>query len=134
MKTKNETVGKDAVTIISAGVVFEGKIKSNGNVRVDGTINGDIDAAGNVTVGESGEINGEIKAGVITVGGSINGTVESKEKVILETKSCLKGDLITKILVVEEGATFDGKSSMNGSPAAKSYSSPVENKGNEKTV
>ena len=64
MKTKDTALGKDAVTIISTGVVFEGRIKSNGNVRIDGKVEGNIDAQGNVTVGEKGEINGEVKAGV----------------------------------------------------------------------
>ena len=65
MKYKNESIGKDEVTIIGAGVVLEGKLSSNGNIRVDGAINGDITANGNVTVGETGEITGEIKAEVI---------------------------------------------------------------------
>lgn len=134
MKQKNAEIGKDAVTIISTGVIFEGRIKSNGNVRIDGTVNGDVFAEGNVTVGETGQINGEVKAGVITIGGKVTGTVNAKDKVILESKSSLKGDLISKILVVEEGASFDGKSSMNGTHTAASNIPPEENKGNEKTV
>ncbi len=114
MKTKinNESIGQDAVTIISHGVMLEGKIKSNGNLRIDGTVNGNINANGNVTVGESGEVNGEVNANVIVVGGKIVGTITANEKVVLESKSNLKGDIITKILVVEEGAIFDGSSKM----------------------
>jgi cytoskeletal protein CcmA (bactofilin family) len=114
MKYKNENVGKDEVTIIGAGVVLEGKLTSNGNIRVDGTINGDVNANGNVTIGENGEINGEINAEVINIGGKVTGTVKAKEKSVLEAKAVLKGDLITKILVVEAGATFDGNSKMSG--------------------
>lgn len=110
MKTREN--GKDEVTIISAGVFIEGKVTSNGNVRIDGRLNGDITAEGNVTVGEGGEVNGEIKAEVINVGGTVNGSLNAREKVVLEAKSNLKGDLITKILVIEAGAMFDGKSSM----------------------
>ncbi len=110
MKTREN--GKDEVTIISAGVYIEGKVTSNGNVRIDGRLNGDMTAEGNVTVGEGGEVNGEIKAEVINVGGTVNGSLNAREKVVLEAKSNLKGDLITKILVIEAGAMFDGKSSM----------------------
>ncbi len=74
-KYKNENIGKDEVTIIGAGVVLEGKLSSNGNIRVDGAINGDITANGNVTVGESGEITGEIKAEVISIGGKVTGGI-----------------------------------------------------------
>ncbi len=113
MKEKNINIGKDAVTIISSGVTVEGKLSSNGNVRIDGTVNGDITANGNLTIGNQGEVIGEVHAQVITVGGKISGTITAHEKIILETTSFLKGDIITKILVVEEGAVFEGKSSMS---------------------
>ncbi len=113
MKVKNNDVGRDEVTIIGNGVVVEGKMTSNGNVRIDGIINGDIQAEGNLTVGENGEINGEINSENITIGGKVLGRVNAKEKVLLESKCVLKGDIITKILVVEAGAKFDGNSKMN---------------------
>jgi cytoskeletal protein CcmA (bactofilin family) len=113
LKVKNSSIGKDEVTIISAGVLIEGKLSSNGNIRIDGTINGNVVADGNITVGENGEINGELNGEVITVGGKVIGSVTAKEKLTLEAKSFLKGDLLTKILVIDAGAIFDGKSSMN---------------------
>ena len=102
------------VTTISSGVVIEGKLSSKGDVRVDGSVKGDVNVTGNVAIGESGEINGQVNADVITVGGKITGTLNAKEKVVLESKAILKGDLIAKILVVEAGAKFDGNSKMDG--------------------
>ena len=113
MKVKNSEVGRDEVTIIGNGVVVEGKMTSNGNVRIDGVINGDVHAQGNLTVGENGEINGEINSENVTIGGKVIGRVNAKEKVLLEAKCVLKGDIYTKILVVEAGAKFDGNSKMN---------------------
>ena len=114
MKSNNNiNDSKDSVTIISEGVKLEGKLVSKGNVRIDGFISGDVQAAGNITIGEHGEIMGEIKAQVLIIGGKISGTVVANEKIVLESTSNLKGDLITKILVVEEGAVFDGKSAMS---------------------
>ncbi len=113
MKQRSENIGKDEVTIISAGVTIEGKLNSNGNVRIDGLVNGDVFAEGNVTVGENGEINGEVNSNVITIGGRVNGSVNAKEKLVMEAKSSLKGDLLTKILVIEAGAKFDGNSKMS---------------------
>lgn len=120
MKTPNTNEGKNEVTIISAGVTIEGKLISNGNVRVDGTVNGDITANGNVTVGENGEVSGEIHADAIIIGGKVNGTVGAKEKLTLEAKAVLKGDILTKILVVEAGAQFDGQSKMGGKETTSS--------------
>jgi len=113
LKVKNSGVGKDEVTIISAGVLIEGKITSNGNIRVDGAVNGNVFADGNITVGENGEVNGEITGEVVALGGKVIGSVTAKDKLTLESKSYLKGDIVTKILVIDAGAVFDGRSQMN---------------------
>ena len=105
----------EETTIISRGVKIEGKITSDGNIRVDGDIKGDIISQNNVTVGESGQVNGQINANVITIGGKVIGTVSAKEKLALEAKGNLKGDIFTKTLVVEAGAKFDGNSKMGDS-------------------
>jgi len=109
------------ITIISNGVKLEGKITSGGSIRVDGTIQGDVISQGNVTVGEHGDVNGQMNAAIITIGGKVVGSVNAKEKLVLESKANLKGDLFTKILVVEAGARFDGKSNMGD---VKGVSSP----------
>lgn len=101
------------VSIISKGVNIEGKLTSDGNVRIDGSIKGNVSVHGNLTLGETAEINGDVKAENITQCGKIFGTVTAVEKIVLESKSLLKGDLIAKILVVEPGALFDGKCSMS---------------------
>lgn len=103
------------ITIISNGVKVEGKITSSGSIRVDGTIQGDIISQANVTVGEHGEVTGQINAGVVTIGGKVSGSINGKEKIVMEGKANLKGDIFTKILVVEAGARFDGKSNMGSS-------------------
>lgn len=119
MKTNSKGSPMEEVTIISSGVVIEGKVSSNGNVRVDGTVKGDIVAQGNLTVGEHGTIQGQLTGDVVSIGGKVEGTVNAKDKLVLESKAVLKGDLITKILVVEAGAMFEGRSSMGNQPAYK---------------
>ncbi len=119
MKTKSNGSSMEEVTIISSGVVIEGKVTSNGNVRVDGVVKGDITAQGNLTVGEHGSIQGQLTGDTVSIGGKVDGTVNAKEKLVLESKSVLKGDLITKILVVEAGAIFEGRSSMSGQTTYK---------------
>ena len=121
MKDKQFNGSTEDITIISNGVKLEGKITSGGSIRVDGTIVGDVVTQGNVTVGEHGDVNGQINAGIITIGGKVVGSVNAKEKLVLESKANLKGDIFTKILVVEAGAKFDGKSNMGD---VKGMSSP----------
>jgi cytoskeletal protein CcmA (bactofilin family) len=119
LKTKSNGSSMEEVTIISSGVVIEGKVTSNGNVRVDGIVKGDITAQGNLTVGEHGSIQGQLAGETVSIGGKVDGTVNAKEKLVLESKAVLKGDLITKILVVEAGAMFEGKSSMGSQSSFK---------------
>ena len=121
MKDKQFNGSTEDITIISNGVKLEGKITSGGSIRVDGTIVGDVVTQGNVTIGEHGDVNGQINAGIITIGGKVVGSVNAKEKLVLESKANLKGDIFTKILVVEAGAKFDGKSNMGD---VKGMSSP----------
>ena len=118
-------------TIISYGVKIEGKVKSNGNIRVDGEIQGDILSKGNVTIGARAQVNGQINAEAITIGGKVSGTVRAKEKLILDAKGNLIGDIFTKILVVEAGAKFEGKSRVgeNKNTIAIKEKATVDNKG-----
>lgn len=112
MSQKKDSYAEE-VSIISSGVKIEGNLFSEGNVRIDGSIQGDITINGNLTVGETSEMRGEVKAKNITMSGKIFGKVIAQEKLKLESKSYLKGDLITKILVIDEGAYFEGYSHMN---------------------
>ena len=110
--TKFGSSESEEITIISHGVKIEGKITSSGNIRVDGEIQGDIISQSNVTIGEGAKVNGQINADVITIGGKVSGIVRAKEKLVLDSKGNLKGDIFTKILVVEAGAKYNGKSKM----------------------
>lgn len=112
MKIRNSSEVSDDISIISRGVVIEGKISSDGNIRIEGIVRGDLIAKGNVSIGESGEIFGNIKGEVINIGGKVNGSVNANEKLLLESNAQLKGDIVTKLLIIESGAKFDGKSSM----------------------
>jgi len=113
----------EEITIISHGVKVEGKVSSNGSIRLDGTIQGDINCQGNVTIGESGEVFGKVNGQSISIGGKVEGIINAKEKLMLEAKANLKGDVFTKILVIEAGARFDGKSNMGESRSTTSVSS-----------
>ncbi len=116
VKNKNITPGKDEVTIISSGVKLEGSLTSDGNVRVDGFIKGDISAKGDISIGDHGEIKGNVHADNVVVGGKIIGTVTSVEKLVLESNALLQGDISAKILVIAPGARFDGNSKMITGP------------------
>lgn len=108
---KTET-GSD-LNLIAAGTVFEGKLKTPGSIRVDGKVIGDVVAAQNVSVGTSGDVDGNVTAASVTIGGKLKGSIVAQEKLVLEAKASVKGDLRAAKLVVDEGAQFDGKCAMS---------------------
>jgi len=122
LKTKIMNGDVEDTTVISSGMKVEGKVSSSGSIRLDGTIQGDIDCEGNVTIGEQGKVYGKVDGLSITIGGKVEGEIKAKEKLILESKANLKGDVFTKILVVESGAHFDGKSNMSDSRSSSENS------------
>jgi cytoskeletal protein CcmA (bactofilin family) len=105
----------EEATVISKGVKIEGKLSCSGNIRLDGEVQGDISSQGVVIIGEFGKVNGQINADNITIGGKVTGTVKAKDKVVLESKANLKGDITTKALMVEAGAVFNGNTKMGDS-------------------
>jgi cytoskeletal protein CcmA (bactofilin family) len=109
MAEKNQTTD---LTLIAANTSFEGKIKTEGSIRIDGKFIGDVNAKANAAIGLTGSIDGTLSARNITVAGKINGTVTAAEKLVLEARSVMQGDIRAAKLVVDEGATFDGKCDM----------------------
>ncbi|MBT8377684.1 MAG: polymer-forming cytoskeletal protein [Ignavibacteria bacterium] len=113
--TSTEETKTDETTIIGRGVKIDGKLNCDGNIRVEGEIKGDILSKSSVIIGEKGNVNGQINADIITIGGKVSGTVKANKKILLDTTGNLEGDIFTKILVVEEGAKFEGNSKMGDS-------------------
>jgi len=104
------------LTLIASNTTFEGKIKTDGSIRIDGKFTGDITAKASAAVGISGTIDGTLSAKTITVAGKISGKVAAEEKLVLEAKSNVQGDIRASKLVVDEGAIFDGKCEMKQTP------------------
>ena len=97
------------LNLIASGTVFEGKLRTPGSIRIDGKIIGEIAAVQNISIGPSGEIEGNLSARSITLGGKVKGLVLAQEKLVLEAKAVVKADIRAAKLVIDEGALFDGK-------------------------
>src|ERR1051325_2761488 len=108
--------GKD---ILSSDVEIKGSIKFQKELLIDGKVEGDINSDGVLTVGENAEIRGGIKTKSITVYGRAHGNIAAGDGCELKTKCVLQGDLKAARLVIEEGATFIGKSEVTTSGASK---------------
>jgi cytoskeletal protein CcmA (bactofilin family) len=100
------------LNLIGAGTTVEGKIRTQGSIRVDGKLTGEVHAAENLAVGITGEIEGTVNGRNVTVGGKVKGNITSVEKLVLESKAVVRGDVKASKLVIDEGAVFDGKVTM----------------------
>lgn len=111
-------------TLIGEGTVFDGKIKSEASIRIEGTITGDIQCAGDVAVGEKGVVKSHISARDVIIAGSVHGNVTSKGKVTITSKGKLYGNAVANSLVIDEGGIFQGtsKSEANTTPAPEQAS------------
>lgn len=117
---KNDVRSSELSTILGKGSEFEGKIKVEHTMRVDGKFVGDIVTTDTLIVGKEGSVNGNVKVKNLVVGGRVSGSAEVTEKIVLESKAEFHGDMKTSRLVIDEGAIFDGRCSMKESaPAAK---------------
>lgn len=119
----NEGVSAE-LNFIGKGTVVEGNVSTESSIRIDGKIKGSLSCKNTLTIGENGEIEGDVDATNAIVGGRIKGKVIVKEKLVLESKSSLRGELKAKKLIIDEGATFDGTSDMGSVKSGQSQ--PVQ--------
>jgi cytoskeletal protein CcmA (bactofilin family) len=112
-----EHSGKD---VLSSDVEIKGSIKFQKELLIDGKVEGEINSDGVLTIGENADIRGEIKTKSITVYGKVHGNITVGERCELKSRCTLQGDLKAARLVIEEGATFIGKSEVTSGKASSS--------------
>lgn len=98
--------------MIGPGTKIVGNIETNGDIRIDGAIEGDIQSKGKVVVGPNGEVKGEIKCVNCEVSGKVDGKVLVSELLSLKASSNISGDIKTGKLTIEPGALFTGTCNM----------------------
>ncbi len=104
--------------ILSSDVEIKGSLKFQNELTIDGKIEGEITSSGVLTVGENAEIKGEIKTKSVTVLGKVHGNITVEERCELKSHATLYGDLKATRLIIEEGATFVGKSEVTPNKVA----------------
>lgn len=98
-------------SFIGINSVFKGDIDTKGTLRIDGRMEGNVNADW-VVFGEKASLNGDVTARGIIVGGRIEGNLKAKEIVEIKSKGQVYGNISTNKLTVAEGGMFDGKSNM----------------------
>lgn len=91
---------------------FKGDIQSKGTLRIDGSVEGNVDTDW-LILGEKALLKGDVSARGIIVGGKIEGALTAKEILEIKPKGQVIGDITTPKLMVSEGGILEGRSSMN---------------------
>ena len=108
---------------LTAALVFEGNVVGAGELIVDGQVKGDL-KVGRLTIGESGSVEGSIKADTVEVRGKVVGSITGKQVRLLGT-AYVDGDINHEQLAIEVGAFFQGRCTQNRPAAAQPSPQPA---------
>ncbi len=111
--------------VLSSDVEIKGTVKFANDLVVDGKIEGEISSDGNLTVGENARIKAEVKTATIVVYGKVHGNLTATDRVELKASAEVVGDIKAKVLSIEPGAIFVGKSTV-GTPANAPAQAPAQ--------
>lgn len=109
-RKKLEEEKSKVITILGNGTTVEGDFRTKGTLRIEGKVKGNIKAEGDLYIGESGVLETEIEARNVIIAGVVNGNIVAEKKIELLSSGKLNGNIKTKTLKIEEGATFIGSS------------------------
>lgn len=113
LKKDSDFESGEHFSIVSAECYFQGTLSVQGSLRVDGRLEGAVDNARHVIVGDGGRIAGDVTAQVVVCGGEIEGNICADMLEVL-AKSRIKGDIRAKKMIVEEGARIEGHCAIGG--------------------
>ncbi|MFT3705035.1 MAG: polymer-forming cytoskeletal protein [Agriterribacter sp.] len=98
-----------STSLIGAGTIIKGDIVSNGDIRIDGTLKGNILGSAKVLIGSEGVIEGDIEGAQADIQGKVTGKIVIKDLLNLRGKSVIKGNISAGKLQVEPTVTFKGQ-------------------------
>ncbi len=111
-KTNGSNGGGNGTTLISSGTTIKGDISSNADLRIDGTIIGNITSSAKIVIGSSGVVEGDIFGNNADIVGKTSGTIKVKELLQLRGDCVVNGNIYAGKLQVEPTATFNGQCHM----------------------
>lgn len=118
-------VSDEMIIYMGKGVEIKGDVRFEGSGRLDGKVDGKIFVKGNLMLGEGAVISSEVEGGSIIIGGKVKGKIKAHQKVQLLKTSVVDCDITTPVLIVDEGAEFNGSARM-GNMDEKETRKPIK--------
>ena len=113
-------------TVIGPNANFKGVVQSDGGLRVDGVVEGNIQIAGNLIIGETGKVIAEVIAQNVSVAGALKGTVKAQGRLEILSTGRVWGDISVSSFLIDEGGFFRGQSVMPGEPDMPLLDAPIQ--------
>lgn len=108
--TTRRTAPREAKeSVIHSDITITGKIDGSGHVRIAGKFDGDVHIQGDLTIDAGAKLTGAVRAASVTIGGEIEGNIESAESVEILSTGILNGDLKAGTLTVASGSRMRGR-------------------------
>ena len=121
---QNTTNAGNGATLISSGTTLKGDISSNGDLRIDGTVIGNIQSSAKIVIGANGVVEGDITGSQADIVGRVEGNIRTRELLQLRGECMVTGNLYAGKLQVEPTATFNGQCHMGASVVEMSNNEP----------
>ena len=136
---KNQESTDEVKAFLGSGTEFNGKLVFSGSVRIDGYFKGDVLGGGLLISGEGSRIEGNIVVDNFLISGDVFGKLLVKDRIEIDSKGRLYGDIASSVFIVQEGAIFEGNCRMSSPQTEKkqnekSAMDESENKSNIRSV
>jgi cytoskeletal protein CcmA (bactofilin family) len=105
-------VAAEGRAYLDRGSKINGKISFEGPARIDGEVDGEISAKDSLVIGESAVITAQIRAASVSVAGKVSGDITATQRIEIRPAAKVSGNITAPVLVVQEGALFEGHCSM----------------------
>jgi len=114
-KEKHNEKPSGSATLISSGTIVNGDLVSDNDLRIDGTINGNVSSSAKIIVGPNGYVEGNIEGQQADITGKVSGNISVKEILQLRGSCQVQGNISAEKLQVEPTAVFNGQCNMRSS-------------------
>lgn len=109
-RTETTNKNRSAHNSLVAGTVIKGNLRSETDIRIDGTLEGNLESTAKVIIGPSALITGDISCQSIVIQGKIEGNILAQSYLHIQETGKVEGNITTHKLIIEDGAVFNGAS------------------------
>jgi len=133
MQFMKRKAADEIISLLGKGAEMTGEISFTNGLRVEGTIKGKVRSEATLEIGPSGKVDAEVNIRKISVDGEFRGVIHASDRVEIRKNGKVFGDIFSPCLIIEAGATFDGRCNMSDEKqkAGKDESTPLKMAGSD---